>query len=187
MIDFDRTLGWKALEERLAVTESPRQRSLIATVIAHSKAECAYDLEGLMATLVEEPEYHFWSHGADRGPKGQQAVREYYAAYVASGGAVISSPKERIIVDDMSVCHEGTLTTLASGKLAKARGYTVADESGHYLLRMRNTVLWTFDDRARAFGEDAYSVILPDAWERVETSELPDFYLGYLTSIGHAV
>jgi hypothetical protein len=185
VIDFDRSLGWKALVERLAVTDSPRQRTLIETVIAHAKAEADFDLDGLMATLVADPQYHFWVQGVDRGPKGAGGVREYYKAFVAGGGAVLSSPKERIIVDDNSLCTEGTITTLASGRIAKARGYHVDDESAHYLLGMRSTILWSFDADGRAFGEDSYSSIDPDDFEKVERAELPDFYVGYLESIGH--
>ena len=33
MITFEQSVGWKALEERLARTDSPRQRQLIETVI----------------------------------------------------------------------------------------------------------------------------------------------------------
>jgi hypothetical protein len=184
-IEFDRALGWKALEERLAATTNERHRTIIRTVINHSKAEAAFDLDGLMATLVDEPQYHFWSGGKDRGPKGYTAVRKYYEDYVKSGGAVICSPKDRIIVDDDSICTESTLTTLASGRIAKARGYNVDDESAHYLLPMKNTVLWSFDVDGRAFGEDAYSMFDPDSFEKVETSQLPDFYVEYLASIGH--
>ena len=187
VIDFDRSLGWKALEERLEATDSPRQRQILTTVIEHSKAEAACDLDGLMATLVDEPQYHFWVAGKDRGPKGYAAIRQYYEDYVNSGGAVICSPKERIIVDDHSVCTESTLTTLASGRIAKSRGYSVDDVSAHYLLRMRNTVLWSFDDDGRAFGEDAYSMYDADDWEKVAPGDLPDFYVEYLTGIGHTI
>jgi hypothetical protein len=187
MLDFERSQGWRALEERAAATQSPRQRRILQTVIAHSKAVAAFDLDGLMATLVPEPMYHFWSSysGKDHGPKGYAAVRQYYKDYVASGAAYICSPKERIIVDDHNVCTESTLTTLASGRIAKARGYRVDDESAHYLVRMRNTVLWSFDENGLAYGEDAYSVWDPNDFEKVATSDLPKPYLDYLASIGH--
>src|SRR6185437_10958084 len=111
----------------------------------------------LMGTLVADPQYHFWTHGRDHGPKGYDNVREYYRNFVAGGGAILSSPKERIFVDDNGIVTEGTLTTLASGRIGKARGYHIDDDSAHYLLRMRTLVLWSFDERGRAYGEDAYS------------------------------
>jgi hypothetical protein len=185
MLDFDRSLGWRALEERLAATRSPRQRKILQTVIDHAKAEAAFDLDALMATLVPDPQYHFWSFGRDHGPKGHEAVRRYYKDYVASGGAYICSPKERIIVDDHGICTESTLTTLASGRIAKARGYAIDEESAHYLLPMRNTVLWSFDRSGLALGEDTYSMWHPDDFRKVERPDLPVAYLEYLASIGH--
>jgi hypothetical protein len=185
MLDFDRSLGWRALEERRAATANPRHRTILQTVIDHAKAEAAFDLDGLMATLVPDPQYHFWSSGRDHGPKGYAVVRQYYADYVASGGAYICSPKERIVVDDHGVCTESTLTTLVSGRIAKARGYAIDDDSAHYLLPMRNTVLWSFDPNGLALGEDTYSMWHPEDFEKVRSADLPRGYLDYLASIGH--
>jgi hypothetical protein len=184
MLDFDQTLGWKALEERLAATDNPRHRKLIQTVIDHAKAESVGDLEGLMDTLVAEPQYHFWGPRGDSGPKGQDGVRGYYEAYINSGGAILSSPKERIIVDDLSVCHEGVISTLLSWDLAKARGYAIPTESGHYIVRMRTVILWSFDEDGRAFGEDSYGIINPHEFEPVADEDLPAVYVDYLASIG---
>jgi len=187
VIDFDPTRTYADLEVRLASTESPRQRTLIEAVIAHGKAEAARDLDGLMATLVEEPMYHFWVGQRDVGPKGYSSVRAYYQQFVLSGGAVFESPKHRIVVDDNSVVHEGIITTLASGRIAKARGYDVDDLEAHYALRMRNTVLWSFDERALAFGEDSYTVIAPEDFEKIADDQLPTVYVDYLAEIGHDV
>jgi hypothetical protein len=187
MLAFDQSLGWKALEARLAKTENPRHRKLIETVIAHAKAESVGDIDGLMKTLIAEPKYHFWGRGKDTGPKGHDGVRRYYEEYIQSGAAILSSPKERIIVDDDSICHEGVISTLASGRIAKARGYNIDDESAHYVLRMRSTILWSFDENGLAFGEDSYTTIDPDAFDKVDRSELPPVYVDYLTSIGHEV
>jgi hypothetical protein len=185
-VDFDPSISWVALEKRLAETESPRQRALLETVIAHTRAETALDVPGLMATLVDEPAYHFWGPAGDTGPKGRDGVEQYYRAFAASGAAMLESNKERIVVDDHSVCHEGVITTLASGRIAKARGYNVDDEQAHYLLRMRAVILWSFDDDAKAFGEDSYVAIQPDDFVKVDRAELPQAYLDYLASIGQA-
>jgi len=154
MITFDQSIGWRVLEERLAATESPRQRKLIETVIAHAKAEAEFDLDGLMKTLVAEPEYHFWRDGRDVGPKGYEGVRNYYKDFVASGAAVLTSRKDRIVVDDHSITHEGIISTLGTGKIAKARGYNnIDDENAHYLMRARTNILWSFDEDGLAYGE----------------------------------
>ena len=75
-----------------------------------------------MATLVDDPAYHSSRAGAGLRPKGYQAIRQYYSDFVAGGGAVLMSPKDRVFVDDHGLAAEGTLTTLVSGRIAKARG-----------------------------------------------------------------
>ena len=187
MLDFDPTRSWQALEERLERTESPRQRQLLQVVIDHVKAEVARDVDGLMATLVADPKYYFWVGGKDVGPKGFEGVRTYYENFVADGGAVLESIKERIVVDDDTIAHENINRNLVSGEIAKRRGYTVPDTAGHFLVRFRTVIWWSFDEAGLAYGEDSYSTIDPDDWERVPEEELPQGYLDYLAEIGKLV
>jgi hypothetical protein len=184
MLDFDQAVGWTSLEARQARTESPRQRQLLQCVIDHIKAEVAGSVDGLMATLVDDPQYHFWVNGRDVGPKGAAAVRAYYEQFVAGGGAVFESIKDRIVVDDDTISHEGRTRNLVSGAIARARGYSVPDEAGHYLVTFRNVVWWSFDGAGLALGEDSYTQLDPDAWERIPDAELPACYVDYLASIG---
>jgi hypothetical protein len=183
VIDFDQRRGWEALEERLERTTSPRQRKLLETVIEHVQAEVAMSLDRLMATLIPEPQYHFWVGGKDVGPKGYDAVRDYYAAFVAGGGAVMQTPKDRIVVDDNNVVHEGIFSNLVPGRVARSRGYRIDDEDAHYLVRFRNVVLWTFDEEGLALGEDSYTAIDPDDFEKLDESELPTVYVEYVESL----
>ena len=187
MIDFDQTATWRTLEEHLATLTSPRQQAILQTVIDHAKAEAAADVDGLMKTLVDEPQYHFWSRGGDNGPKGYDAVRTYYGDYVESGAAILMAPMDRIIVSDNSVANESVMTTLGSWRIAKQRGYAIPEERGHYAMRMQIVNLWTFDDDARAYGEDAYTSIDPTDFDRLDDDELPSVYVDYLKSIGHEV
>jgi hypothetical protein len=184
MLQFDQSRIWTDLEARLARTENPRHRKLLETVITHGKAEAELDVDALMATLTPDPQYHFWRDGRDFGPKGPDGVRAYYEAFAKGGGAVFESPKERICVDDDMIVHEGVLRNLIPGLLAKARGYNVPSEAGHYLVRFRSVILWEFDADGRAVGEDSYSSIDPDAFERVDEADLPPVYVDYLRSIG---
>ena len=183
MLDFDPARGWEALEARLARTESLRQRKMLETVIEHVKAEADRSLDRLMDTLVAEPEYHFWVGGKDVGPKGYQAVRAYYASFVAGGGAVFQTPKDRIVVDDDAIAYEGVITNIVPGRVAKARGYGIDDEDAHYLVRFRNVVFWSFDADGLALGEDSYTTIDPDDFDVLEASDLPQEYLDYLDSL----
>lgn len=181
---IDQAQMWVALEERLANTENPRHRQMLQVVIEHAKAEADRSVERLMATLVDDPQYHFWVGGRDIGPKGFDAVRTYYVDFVRGGGAIFESPKDRIVVDDDNVVSEAEVVNLVSGQIARRRGYLVPDESGHYVVRFRNVVWFEFaDDPTRALGEDSYTSIDPAAFERVRDEDLPPDYLEYLAEL----
>ncbi len=186
-MEFDQAEMWKALEERLARTENPRHRQMLEVVIEHAKAEADRSVERLMATLVPEPQYHFWVGGRDVGPKGHAAVEQYYRNFAVSGGAVFESPKERIVVDDDTVVSEALVRNLVPGRVARARGYRVPDEDGHYLVRFRNLVLFSFDEDGRALGEDSYTTMDPDDFERVADDDLPQAYRDYLAELAATV
>jgi hypothetical protein len=180
----DQSQMWAALEDRLADTDNPRHRQMLAVVIEHAKAEADRSVERLMATLVDDPQYHFWIGGRDIGPKGVDGVRRYYRNFAAGGGAVFESPKDRIVVDDHNVVSEAEVTNVVSRAIARARGYNVPDETGHYLVRFRNVVFFEFaDDPTRALGEDSYTTMDPDAYERIPDEDLPPAYLEYLDEI----
>ena len=137
-----------------------------------------------MATSVDNPQYHFWVRARDVGPKGRDRVHEYYVTFATSGGAVFESPKDRIVVDDHNVVSEAEVKNSVPGTVAKARGYNVPDESGHYVVRFRNVVFFEFgDDPTRALGEDSYTQMDPDAWERVAETDLPKSYVDYLAEL----
>src|SRR3954469_17451491 len=113
--DIQQSRMWTALEERLAVTSDSRHRQMLAVVIEHAKAEAVRSVERLLATLVDDPQYHFWVNGRDLGPKGAAEVRAYYVDFVVNGGAIFESPKDRIVVDDHCVVTEASVLNLVSG------------------------------------------------------------------------
>jgi hypothetical protein len=184
MTMIDQSEMWAALEERLARTENPRHRQMLQVVIGHAKAEADRSVEHLMATLVDDPQYHFWVGGRDVGPKGADRVRSYYVDFVRGGGALFESPKDRVVVDDHNIVSEADVVNLVSGTIARRRGYLVPDESGHYLVRFRNVVFFEFgDDPTHALGEDSYTSIALHALERVRDEKLPPAYLDDLAEI----
>src|SRR3954466_13110794 len=103
MFEFDQSLTWRMQEAHLATLTSDRQRAILQTVIDHGKAEAVADVDGLMKTLVDEPEYRFWGPKGDTGPKGYKAVRSFYENVVKSGGGMLSSTQDRIIVSENSI------------------------------------------------------------------------------------
>jgi hypothetical protein len=183
-MQLDRSTMWQAIEKRLASTTNPRHRAMLEVVIEHARAEADRSVERLMATLVDDPQYHFWVGGRDVGPKGRRAVVAYYEQFVGSGGAVFESPKDRMVVDDHNVVSEAEVRNVVPGSVAKRRGYRVPDEFGHYVVWFRNVVFFEFgDDPTRALGEDSYTTFDPDRFERVDDADLPAAYRAYLAEL----
>jgi hypothetical protein len=66
MVEFDQSITWRQIEERLARTTNPRHRKMLETVIAHARAEADGDVDGLMATLGVDcaPPHRGWPSSA---------------------------------------------------------------------------------------------------------------------------
>jgi hypothetical protein len=186
MVAFDLSITWRALEERLARTTSERQRRMLQTVIDHAKAEAAGSVDGLMATLCADPQYHFWTGGKDWGPKGHAAVRGFYANYVAGGEGFFESRKSRIVVDDETVVTETELRQLVPGAVAARRGYAIPDPDGHYVVYARTVILWPFNEAGELLGEDSYGSSDISVFEQVPAEELPADYVTMLEQTGLA-
>jgi hypothetical protein len=180
MLAFDVSITWRDLEKRLERTTSPRQRRMLQTVIDHAKAEAAGSVDGLMATLSADPQYHFWSGGQDWGPKGHAAVRGFYESFVAGGEGFFESRKSRIVVDDDAVVTETELRQLVPGAVAAKRGYAVPDLSGHYVVYARTVILWPFNEAGELVGEDSYGSSDTSVFEQIPYEELPPEYVAML-------
>ena len=184
-MDLDQSISWQQLEERLARTTSPRHRLMLQTVIDHAKAESRGDVDGLMATLSDDPQYHFWNPtGQDWGPKGLTGVREFYEKFVVSGAGFFESYKPRIVVDDDNVVTESVMRGIVPGVIARARGCDIDDVNGHYLVTARTAIFWPFDEEGKLIGEDSYGVSDATACRRVADDELPAEYVAMLDAIG---
>jgi hypothetical protein len=186
MVEFDQSVTWRELEERLARTTNPRHRMMLETVIAHAKAEAAGDVDGLMATLGDDPQYHFWSNGNDWGPKGHDGVRAFYEDFVASGAGFFESRKPRIVVDDDNVVTESVMRGIVPGAIAQQRGHDVPDVNGHYIVTARTCILWPFDEAGTLIGEDSYGSSDVTDVQRVPDEELPAEYVAMLQAVGLA-
>jgi hypothetical protein len=184
MLEFDQSVTWRELDARLAKTTNPRHRKMIETVIEHGRAESAFDVDRLMATLSPDPQYHFWGNGRDGGPKGYEAVKSYYEGFVASGGAFFESYKSRIVVDDDNVVTENILRQIIPGSLAAKRGYAMPDPDGHYLVVARVVNFWPFNEAGELTGEDAYGSVDTTDFAQVPEDELPTAYVRMLELIG---
>jgi hypothetical protein len=185
-VEFDQSVTWKELEDRLARTSNPRHRRMLQTVIDHARAESDGDVDGLMATLSSDPQYHFWSAGRDWGPKGAEQVRAFYEDFVASGAGFFESRKPRIVVDDDNVVTESVMRGIVPGAVARARGCEIDDIDGHYLVTARTVIFWPFDDQCRLVGEDSYGSSDVSDCTRVPDEDLPAAYVAMFESLGLA-
>jgi len=175
-VPVDQLRSVRQVEERIARTEDPRQRSMLATVAAHLRAEAGSDLEGLRATLVAEPDYHLWADGRDYGPKGMDAVLGYYGDVVAAKRQVLEFDIQRIVVDHDTVVTEGWIHAINRGSVARARGWEVDDDEASYLVSQRVVIFWPFDEAGRMLGEDGYANFDRNLARKLDDDELPEAY-----------
>jgi len=150
---------------------------MLTTLAAHLAAEADTSLQGLMDTLVDEPNYHMWANGADYGPKGYRAVADYYTQLVAARRGHLEYLIERIVVDDDTIVTEGFINAYQPGAAARQFGFNIERLDATYLVAYRALVLWPFDADARLLGEDGYASFNPDAAVAVDPADLPDSYV----------
>jgi hypothetical protein len=185
-LDFDAGQTWTSFESFRDRATTPRQTQILQTVIDHSRAEVSGDLDAVMTTLVDDPEYH--DYGVypgvvgDTGPKGLPAVTQNYQAMVDNGSYIIESQKHRVIIDDDRLVSEGTFRQILTASAARAMGFVGAEATGFFLVRARTVVFWEFDDDGRARGEDRY--VFVQAVDPLPKEDLPDDYPQRLLAAG---
>ena len=173
----------RRLRERLAKTESARQRAMLEKVIEHLDAEAVMSLDRLMATLAPEPKYHLWANGADYGPKTREAIAAYYTQLIVENRAVLEFDIDRIVVDDDCVVTEGWIRAINRGAIAKARGWIVDDDDADFLVTQRVVIFWPFNEAGEIVGEDGYANLDPRAARALDESELPDTYTARVAGV----
>ena len=159
--DFDPERSWRVLEARLEEERDPQRRLLLERVRDHVRTEIQGDFEGLMETLVDEPQYHFFGMGPDAGPKGRAAVEAFYKQMLASGGNRFEFEMYRVVVDASAVITEGQLrqvmpgSALLASQIEAVQGAAV-DPDASYLSEMQILTVWPAGPDGRLIGEDIY-------------------------------
>lgn len=178
--DFDAALTYTSFEQHRGKAKTPKQKEHLDTVIHHSKGEVLADLDMVLPTLSDNPEYHeygvFANTTEDTGPKGMAAVKANYTEMVANGSYIIESKKTRVVVADDEIVTEGTYRQIFTAAVAKKLGF-VTDETpaaGHYLITARTVVFWEFNDEGKATGEDRY--VFPTSVTPLRDEDLPKDY-----------
>lgn len=180
----DPTIVTRKFDNRLEVTVNPRHRTILRTTIDHTMAEALGDLEGTMRTVAPDPEYrHIYGPPHNTLRRGTDAVREYYTNMFANGGlgSVADVIDHRVIVDDHAIATESTSIRLTPWYQAKAAGYAIPEERGHYAVRRRLCGTIPFDEAGLMAGELSYGGP-PDPFdfEFVPDDELPPSYLAWV-------
>lgn len=179
-VDQERSI--RDVTRRIEVTEDARHRHMLEVLRTHLAAERDQSLDALMGTLAPEPVYRFWRDGRDSGPKGRQAVAEFYTGLVASRRGVLEYALDRIVVDDATVVTEGVIRAYQPGRVAQDMGFEVGELDATYLVAYRAVIFWPFDEQGRMLGEEGYVTFAPTDAVRVPSSELPDAYTSQFTT-----
>jgi hypothetical protein len=177
-MDFDANRGWKIVQARLDRTTNPRHRQLLEVLRDHLKAEVAGDFDLLMSTLAADPEYKFWvaGNGFGAGPKGRDAVAAHYQNLYVEGRHVCQFDIDRIVVDDDCVVTEGWFKQLYPGWVLALRNAPIDDESAVYVVTMRLTLFWPYDEAGKLIGEDSYSdgeMFRSDRIQKLDAADVP--------------
>jgi hypothetical protein len=165
---FDPDQSWSALEARMETETDPRRKHLLAQVRDHMREEITGQLEPLMATLIDEPQYHMRGLGFDMGPKGRDAVYAFYANMIASGGHRFMFDIQRIVVDEHSVVTEGFMRAVTKGEDLIATGVSevngeAVDPAASYLGENLILTVWPADEDGRLVGEDIWFGSTPNS------------------------
>jgi limonene-1,2-epoxide hydrolase len=158
---FDPERSWQSLEERIKIEKDPRCRQLLEQVRDHLRTEIRGEFEALMATLVDDPQYHLWGIGEEVGPKGREAVATFYTDMIASGGNHFEFEIRRIVVDHDAVVTEGVFRALMPGAAVVASGISEVsgapvDADARYVSENQILTVWPAAEDGRIKGEDIY-------------------------------
>jgi hypothetical protein len=170
---FDPDQSWDALERRMETERDPRRKLLLSQVRDHMRAEITGQLDGLMATLIDEPEYHFRGLGFDMGPKGRSNVHTFYKDMICGGGNRFQFDIQRIVVDENTVVTEGLMRSLTSGEALISSGVSEVngepvDANARYVSENLILTVWPADADGRLVGEDIWFGSTPNQnWTRL--------------------
>lgn len=152
--------NWKHVDKLLASETDEWRRHMLTQLREHVKAECGSDHTALLETMAAEPRFHIWSATEDSGPKGREALSEFYANLIASGSNRFEYAIERIIIGDDTLVTEGELWTPFSGETLAQMGMENIDKTKFYATKGRTVTFWPFEkDTGKIIGEDIYSLM----------------------------
>lgn len=159
MKTVDSRNNWRHIDELLETETDDWRRHMLGQLKEHIQAECGSDLDALLKTMSDNPVFHIWTATEDNGPKGFDALKEFYGGLIASGSNRFEYAVERIVIGDDTLVTEGQLYTPFSGAMLKQMGLPNIDETKMYATKGRTVTFWPFEkDTGKIIGEDIYSI-----------------------------
>lgn len=158
MHTVDSRNNWKLVDELLETEQDAWRRTMLLELKQHMQTECGGDLEALLATMVDDPQFHNWAGNVDSGPKGKDALREFYAGLIGSGSNRFEYAIERIVIGDDTLVTEGEIRVPFSGQMLQAMGKEDAKPEAFYATHGRTVTFWPFSKEGKIIGEDIYSM-----------------------------
>ena len=152
VIDPERS--WLALEKRMASESNARRRAVLARVRDHMRDELRELLEPVMATLSDEPLYHFHGMPGFDVLRGRPAVESYYRQMFSAGRMNAEFVIERIAVDDNTVVTEGKMIALADR--ASMPADQPKQDAAQFLAVTPLLVVWPVTEDGMLIGENIY-------------------------------
>ena len=167
MNTIDSRRNWRIIDELLEQETDSWRIQMLSQLKEHVQAECGGDLDALMATLIDDPQFHNWNGTEDAGPKGYDNLREFYSNLIASGSNRFEYAIERIVIGDDTLVTEGEIRVPFAGAMLKAMGREDVKDDAFYATVGRTVTFWPFARDGRIIGEDIYSMTgdLKDAVE----------------------
>jgi hypothetical protein len=161
MKPVDPERSWLALEKRMATETNPRHGALLKLVRDHMRDELRLHLEPVMATLVDNPEYHFHGMPGFDTLRGRDAVESYYRKMFAENRMSAEFVIKRIVVDNDTVITDGSMIAVVEGAALVAANVgeidgRKPDAASSYLSSSPLLVVWPADANALLIGEEIY-------------------------------
>jgi len=150
--------NWQLIDERLTTETDNWRITMLTNLKRHIQAECGGDIDALLSTMIDEPVFHNWTATGDSGPKGFDALKEFYTGLISSGANRFEFNIERIIIGDDTLVTEGAIRIPFPGSMLLAMGIEGVNADTTYATRGRTVTFWPFDPDGKIIGEDIYSM-----------------------------
>jgi hypothetical protein len=104
---------------------------------------------------VEEPFYRFNYLGKVFDLNGRDEVQGVYREWTEKDQCVFYAEDEDLAVGDTMIVSRGTLYQQMPGAALAAEGIP-AEEDATYLAKIREAMIWPYDEQCRLIGEDVW-------------------------------